>query len=226
MIHRTDPEAPSWTLWRDLERVEQVGSEPELLAWELAAWAGPMPRQVLLWGPGSLAWAVQIRSRFPSAQLTWLNPEAAWVELAQRLPGGEALVRRQADPRQWLAGHRQSYDWILSAQGPRPPAAWASQEFYRLVANRLTREGVFLTALESPRASPLSRSTSATLGRVFGHRQEFLGPLGPVWLAAPRPFGQTSSPEALSFKPQPLGQESGAEIFSDLEAPLARLTLP
>ena len=115
-------------------------------------------------------WAAAPEVRFDAVEI---DPQV--VEAAKRFfgidPADPRLSVHVADARPWLARNRERYDIVhvdLYQGGPYIPFYLVTQEFFELVARRMSEDAVLMFNVLDPHSEQeLSRTTAATLRQVF-----------------------------------------------------------
>ena len=132
-------------------------------------------RRVLVLGMGGGATIQVTRALAPTAQIDAVEIDPKVVEVAVNFFGLHTddpnLHVYVADARPWLALHQTVYDIVhvdLYQGGPYVPFYLATQEFFRLVRDRMSDDGVLIVNVyDLTKNRELLQATGATLKCVF-----------------------------------------------------------
>ena len=144
--------------------------------WRLAEVFCPPPERAVFLGGGGFAMPQQFAKRYPAARVDVVELDPAVIEVGRRffrLDEFPSVLPVAADARRFLrtAGHR--YDFIVGDvyDGVRSiPPHLVTREFFGLVKDRLTEDGVYLMNIVSPIHGPhagLFRAILATVRTQF-----------------------------------------------------------
>lgn len=144
---------------------------PSIATMFSAALLKPNPEQTFNIGLGSGAFSRLFLSAFRNAKLTTVEIDPLIVELAQTYakyrPGrGDTVI--VGDGRTHLGQSEHRFDWIVLdafVRKSKVPSHLTTVEFYRMVAAKLTDDGVFVANFVS--GTPFFRKHLKTLTAVF-----------------------------------------------------------
>ena len=128
--------------------------------------------KILILGMGTGTFAEQCRKYFPTAQIVGVEIDERITELAQKffdLPDDVEVVTY--DGRAFLHADANRYDVILvdAFQDISPPFQMSSTEFFSLVRNHLTADGVMVVNMNmrASGAGNINEHLIDTIGRIF-----------------------------------------------------------